>query len=140
MVKEARIIFSLGDILQVRVICLKCKGEIARSLSQNARDLPWQCPNCLDEWWDQLERPAVINATLGRCAAFMSSMRPSSQITNRLQSASRLRETPNAKPLTSWHRPTIRAGTSRKAVPGSASNENPTDSCRHFWSHEGSLP
>lgn len=64
MVKEARIIFSLGDILQVRVICLKCKGEIARSLSQNARDLPWQCPNCLDEWWDQLERPAVINATI----------------------------------------------------------------------------
>ena len=64
MVKEARIIFSLGDILQVRVICLKCKGEIARSLSQRTKDLPEQCPTCLDEWWDQIRKPAMIEATM----------------------------------------------------------------------------
>ena len=64
MAKETRFIFGLEDILQIRVICLKCKGEITRSLSQRTRDLPEQCPTCLDEWWEQIRKPAVIGATM----------------------------------------------------------------------------
>ena len=51
MVKQTRIIFSLDDILKVRIICKKCEGEIARTLPQSTRMLPQQCPTCLDEWW-----------------------------------------------------------------------------------------
>ena len=64
MVKETRIVFSLDDIRQVRMVCAKCQGEIARPLSQSVHMLPKQCPNCLIEWWDGLVKPRVIEATV----------------------------------------------------------------------------
>ncbi|MCY3692703.1 MAG: hypothetical protein OXI54_07520 [Chloroflexota bacterium] len=64
MVKETRIVFDLGDIRHVRIICTKCQGEIARSLSQSRNMLPQRCPNCLEEWWDEASKPRVIDATV----------------------------------------------------------------------------
>ena len=63
LVKETRHIFSLDDIRHVRIICVKCCGEIARPLSQSSNVLPKKCPNCLEEWWDIHSKPRAVEAT-----------------------------------------------------------------------------
>ena len=64
MVKETRTVFGLDDIRQVRIICSKCCGEIARSLAHSSNLLPEKCPNCFDEWWDRHSMPRAIEATI----------------------------------------------------------------------------
>ena len=64
MVKQTRITFTLDDVLQVRIICGTCQGEMARPLCQSSNMLPERCPNCLTEWWDAVSTPRAINATV----------------------------------------------------------------------------
>ena len=64
MVKETRIVFELCDVSQVRIVCVKCNGEIARSLTQSSNPLPNHCPHCLVEWWDHHDQPTAIQATI----------------------------------------------------------------------------
>ena len=63
--KQTRIVFGVGDIEAVRVVCANCDGEIARSVSHCSNKLPQRCPNCLMEWWDRVSTPNAVDATVG---------------------------------------------------------------------------
>ena len=42
MVKQTRIIFTLGDVVQIRFVCPKCDGAMTQKLDASER-LPDQC-------------------------------------------------------------------------------------------------
>ena len=49
MVKQTRIIFTLGDVVQIRFVCPKCDGAMTQKLNACER-LPDQCPSCRHSW------------------------------------------------------------------------------------------
>ena len=49
MVKQTRIIFGIDDIVNVRVQCRKCRGEIICPLQREC-NVPSQCPYCETSW------------------------------------------------------------------------------------------
>ena len=49
MVKQTRIIFTLGDVVQIRFVCPKCDGAMTQKLDASER-LPDQCPSCKQPW------------------------------------------------------------------------------------------
>ena len=50
MTKEARIVFSLNDLLSVRFQCGKCQGEVVQKFGGRHLRLPLACPLCFDPW------------------------------------------------------------------------------------------
>ena len=71
MVKETRIIFELGDILQMRIVCSHCRGEVVHSKLKPNYRLPANCPNCNEEWWDPNRQD---NLALGYFKAMLDSI------------------------------------------------------------------
>ena len=64
MVKETRIVFEPTDILQQRIVCSACRGEIVRPRTKTEFKLPTDCPNCGTEWSDPHgQKDPVIEAT-----------------------------------------------------------------------------
>ena len=57
MVKETRLVFEPGDILNVRVTCDKCKGQMVYPLVEGF-PVPDTCPHC--------QTPFVLSAGIGR--------------------------------------------------------------------------
>ena len=49
MVKQTRIIFTWGDVVQIRFVCPKCDGAMTQKLDASER-LPDQCPSCKQPW------------------------------------------------------------------------------------------
>ena len=49
MVKQTRIVFTLGDLLTIRLRCRECGGEVSQHLD-NGHLMPERCPLC-EGWW-----------------------------------------------------------------------------------------
>lgn len=50
IMKEKKIVFGTGDILNLRLRCQKCPGELALPAQQPTVPFQWRCPLCGDEW------------------------------------------------------------------------------------------
>jgi len=50
MTSESRLLFDLGDILHVRIVCGKCKAAFSAAPG-NWKGVPPVCPNCQEQWW-----------------------------------------------------------------------------------------
>ncbi len=54
MVKQTKIVFSLGDIARIRLGCLNCFGGSILPFSPETQSLPHdfeRCPSCREEWY-----------------------------------------------------------------------------------------
>ena len=50
MVKQTRTIFSPQDLMQMRIRCGSCSGELTFPIERQPQ-LPTECPHCLGHWW-----------------------------------------------------------------------------------------
>ncbi len=58
MAIQQRLTFNLTDLSKVRLVCRKCKVELAYPLDAKALPRPpSRCPDCLEEWYDSHDRP-----------------------------------------------------------------------------------
>ena len=70
MVKETRIFFEVGDVLQLRIVCghqrgkVKCDGERLYQLGENKLAMDWRCPRCGESW--VYEVPQGMNPALAQ--------------------------------------------------------------------------
>ena len=60
VVKQARTLLDVGDVLQLRLICgyrtkeeIPCEGEVLYQFGQRLGHRSWQCPKCGDHWKEQ---------------------------------------------------------------------------------------
>ena len=50
MVKQTRIIFGPQDLVQIRIHCGSCSGELTFPIERLPK-LPTECPHCGERWW-----------------------------------------------------------------------------------------
>ena len=75
LVKQTRILFEPTDIIQVRIVCTKCKGDIGHPLHRRSFQLPDKCPHCHEEWKDErfpMDRMAAETLKLLEAANYLS--------------------------------------------------------------------
>ena len=64
MVIETRIVFELGDILTIRIVCKKCGREAVQSFESTPRDVPNRCVWCGMEWRNTDDDVKTVNSLL----------------------------------------------------------------------------
>ena len=65
MVKEIVIVFGMEDILQLRMSCSKCGGEVSLCPAKSSYRVPDKCPHCHEVWWDSnkpVSEQSVVNS------------------------------------------------------------------------------
>lgn len=80
MVKQTRIIFSPGDIVQMRLVCGECGGESSFPFSRTF-DVPERCTYCLAEWWEKKrEQPRAKEHALNLSRAIHYFLNPENAV------------------------------------------------------------